>query len=258
MTFDLPTILGAAATVFAASTLQGAAGFGAALFAVPILLYLGFPLPQAVATTAVCSLTQSMNGCLHLRRDIPWHITPVATAVRLAFVFVGILLLGRLAGMEVIEVRFIVGCMICLVVLARITFRPRPVAHLNPLWGAVAFPLSGIMAGALGMGGPPLVLWAVAHDWPPRRVRGFLMSVFAASIPVQFIILWVKFGADVPRAGLLGLAIAPMALLGSTLGLHLGHRLSQRALRAVVYTLLIVISLNAMLPKTLALLFSTP
>ena len=42
-------ILGAAAAVGCASVLQSAVGFGAGLFAIPILVWLGLSLPEAIA-----------------------------------------------------------------------------------------------------------------------------------------------------------------------------------------------------------------
>ena len=46
----------------------------------------------------------------------------------------------------------------------------------------LTFTGSGVLAGLCGMGGPPLVLWAMAHDWPTQRIRGFLFAPGASAI----------------------------------------------------------------------------
>jgi hypothetical protein len=46
----------------------------------------------------------------------------------------------------------------------------------------IAFAAAALgLAGICGMGGPPLVLWAMAHDWPADKVRAFLFACFAAT-----------------------------------------------------------------------------
>ena len=53
---------------------------------------------------------------------------------------------------------------------------------------------SGYMAGAFGMGGPPLVLWTMAHDWPAKKSRAFLWSNYLVFMPIQSCLLLWLFG----------------------------------------------------------------
>lgn len=219
------------------------------MLAIPILLWVGMPLHQAVVIVTVCSCVQATSGAVHLRDHVPWRFTFWAVGLRMIAVVAGIALLRKLVGMRVADVRFIVGCVLCVVVVLQMVLRPKPAERLHPVWAALAFPASGLLAGSVGMGGPPLAVWAVAHDWPPAKIRGFMFSTFALGIPPQLVLLGFVFGSVAWWSCLVGLLLSPLSILGSLIGLRIGHRLSQRVLRAVVFVMLLLIGLNAMIPK---------
>lgn len=97
------------------------------------------------------------------------------------------------------------------------------------------------------MGGPPLVLWAMHHDWPAERIRGFLFAVFAASIPIQVVLLYFTFGIDILRSTVTALLLAPVVFLGAAIGLPLGNRLPMPLLSGIVYAILLIIGLNSII-----------
>jgi uncharacterized membrane protein YfcA len=98
------------------------------------------------------------------------------------------------------------------------------------------------------MGGPPLVLWAMHHDWPTGKIRGFLFSVFAVSIPIQVVLLYFWFGMNILRSAGTALLLAPAVFLGAAIGLPLGNRLPRPVLSGIVYTTLLVIGLSSIIP----------
>jgi len=65
-------IIALALVVVLSTTIQTAVGFGSGLFMVPIVLWLGLPLPQAVAFTAVATFGPMIATCYQLRRHIRW------------------------------------------------------------------------------------------------------------------------------------------------------------------------------------------
>jgi uncharacterized protein len=114
-------------------------------------------------------------------------------------------------------------------------------------WELAAFSLSGFLLGFSGMGGPPMVLWVLAHDWPMNRARGFLFFLAATSVVPQGVFLWLRFGSTALDAMLLGAAATPAVLVGLWCGLFLGRLVPDRALRRISVALLVLIALSAIL-----------
>jgi uncharacterized membrane protein YfcA len=231
-----------------ASTVQSAIGFGYALVATPLLIWTGIPLPNAITLVAVCSFVQSVIGARHLRASAPWRLALIAIAVRTGTLIIGLLILRQIAELDTRDIRFVVGVVLCLLVMSQLIGKVRPADTVHWLWGALAFSTSGLLAGVCGMGGPPLVLWAMHHDWPSEKIRGFLFTVFAVSIPIQVVLLYFTFGMDILRFTVTALLLAPAVFLGAAIGLPLGNRLPRPVLSGIVYTTLLVIGLSSIIP----------
>ena len=248
MNLDLPQIAAAAAIVLGASILQGAAGFGFSLFATPLLVWLGLPLPGAIVLVATSSLLQSAAGARHLRAEVPWRVVLVASVVRTLFLAVGLWLLTKVARAPISQVKLVLGVAICTLVILQAVWRPRPAASLHWGWGGLAFASSGVLAGLFAMGGPPLVLWSLAHNWSAAKTRGFLFATFTLAIPVQIVLLFVTFGRSLlPHFGL-ALLLLPALVTGSLVGIPLGNRLRKGPLTALAYAVLLAIGVSCIVP----------
>lgn len=244
----MPDIILAAGVLCLASTVQSAIGFGYALVATPLLIWTGIPLPVAITLVAVCSFVQAVIGVRHLRASVPWRLALIATTVRVGTLIVGLLILRQIAQLDTRAIRFVVGIVLCLLVITQLVGKIRPAKAVHWLWGALAFGISGLLAGVCGMGGPALVLWVMCHDWPAEKIRGFLFAVFAASIPIQIVLLYFTFGVDILWTTITALLLAPAVFLGAAIGLPLGNRLPRPVLRGVVYATLLVIGLSSIIP----------
>jgi len=245
MNMDLLHIAYVASVMCLAGIIQSAVGFAFALFAMPLLIWIGMPLPNAMATVAVCSLIQAVLGAGRLRDAVPWRLSLITTGVRLVTVVAGLFILRRLTVLSTNEIRLVVGCILCCMVGIQFTGRKRPAETVHWIWGGLAFTTSGLLSGICGMGGPPLVLWALAHDWPVRKIRGFLFAVYAASIPAQVVLLYLMFGSSILRSSVVALLLSPAVFLGVVIGLPLGNRMPKRILRKIVYMILLAIGLNS-------------
>jgi len=244
-------IILAGLVVCLAGAAQSAIGFGYALFSTPLLLWIGVPLPTAIALVATCSMIQSIIGARRLRADVPWRTALVATGVRIAGVIAGLAALRELAALDSTQIRAAIGGILCVLVGVQFVWRPKPVKTMHRGWAGLSFTSSGFLAGVCGMGGPPLVLWSMAHDWPARRTRGFLFATFATAIPVQIAIMIFSFGTPVLRGAGLGVAFLPLVFLGSAVGMPVGNRMGRDRLRAVAYLVLLVIGMAAVVPAAL-------
>jgi uncharacterized membrane protein YfcA len=253
MDINITDIIAAAGILCLASTVQSAIGFAYALVATPLLIWIGIPLPNAITTVAVCSFVQATIGVRHLRASVPWRLTAIAMAVRVSMLFVGLLFLRLLIGFDTLAIRFVVGIVLCLLVVTQLVCKIHPKENIHWLWGATAFSASGLLAGACGMGGPPLVLWALAHNWPVEKIRGFLFSVFSVTIPIQILLLYLTFGIDILWTTAIALLLAPAVFLGAAIGLPLGNRLPRPVLTGIVYATLLIIGLSSIIPQVIKL-----
>ena len=233
---------------------QSAVGFGYALFATPLLVWIGMPLPNIIALVATCSMIQSTIGARKLHASIPWRLSLTATGVRLGGVILGLLLLKRLVALDADHIRTVIGGILCLLVVVQLIWRPQPVKAMHWVWGTLAFIMSGLLAGICGMGGPPLVLWSMAHDWSTQKTRGFLFTVFATSIPVQIFLMVLTFGTAILWSVALGIAFFPLVYLGTLIGLPVGNRMTKDTLRRIAYALLLIIGTSAVVPAILVCL----
>lgn len=249
MNIDIVNIIAVTGILFLASTVQSAIGFAYALVATPLLIWIGIPLPNAITIVATCSLVQAIIGTRHLRASVPWRLMLIATTVRVGMLFVGVLILRHIAGLDTRAIRFVVGVVLCLLVIILLVCKVRPVESMHWLWGALAFSASGLLSGACGMGGPPLVIWSLSHNWPVEKIRGFMFAVFAASTPIQIVMLYSTFGIDILWTTVIALLLAPAVFLGASIGLPLGNRLPRPVLSVIVYSTLLVIGLSSIIPQ---------
>jgi hypothetical protein len=188
---------------------------------------------------------QSSLGVYHLRQAVPWRLAAGATLVRLAALLAGLWMLRHLSQLSTAAISIVVGTLLVALVTLQLAVRPRPRASVHWTWTAIAFVASGVLAGVSGMGGPPLALWTMAHDWPVQKMRGFLFAVFAATVPVQLALLLATFRDQAFRALLLSAWCVPFVLLGTAIGLPLGNRLPRHRLRLFAYAILLALGANA-------------
>lgn len=237
-----------AAIICLAGAVQSTVGFAYGLFATPLLIWIGLPLPNAIAIVVVCGGVQSCLGARHLRAEVPWRLALTASGLRLIWMFAGVLALEKLMSLSVSNIRFLVGCVLCVLVAIQAMGRARPAERVHWVWGGLAFTTSGLLAGVCGMGGPPLVIWALAHDWSVRKTRGFLFAVFATSLPIHVSLLYVTFGRDILRSAVLALCLTPAVILGTVIGMPIGNRMAKPVLRTVVYLILMIIGVISIVP----------
>ncbi len=232
--------------------MQSTVGFAYALFATPLLVLIGIPLPSTIVIVATCSLVQSIIGVVSLRGHSPWRIAAVALVIRLSATAIGILWLKRLATLPMNDIRLFVGIVLCLLVIGQWFIRVKPADTLHPVWGALAFTLSGLLSGLVGMGGPPLVLWAMGHNWSTEKTRGFLFTVFMLSLPVQLLMLYHVFGSAVLSDLRIGMFLSPFVIMGTIIGIPIGNCLTRQTLRTIAYGILLILGLSAVIPRLLS------
>src|SRR5512145_2859263 len=147
-----------ALTVAFAASVQTAMGFGFGLVAVPIVLALGRPLPEAVALTLGAGVLQTVLGLHAVRSEIRWKRALPLALVQWASLPIGLAAMAALDASGPERVQQGVGAVLMAVLTMRLAIDPEPRDQVARGWGLFAAMTSGVLSGAVGMGGPPLVL----------------------------------------------------------------------------------------------------
>lgn len=230
------------------SMLQGIVGFASGLFSIPLLLLLnveGLELRHAIAINLVASAVQSLLGAWKLNDAIAWRTTVRPIAIRFVALPAGAMLLWLAGDWDRTLVKQTIGVILLAVVAAQALWRVEPREKLHAAWEWFAFSLSGLMAGFCGMGGPPMVLWVLAHRWDAARSRAFLFYLFIGGIvPQATVMLWL-FGWPLLQTFGVGLLLTPFSATGALCGLAIGNRLPVARLRMLTFVVLVMIAVSS-------------
>jgi uncharacterized membrane protein YfcA len=245
MLFSFESYVAVSLVLFASSIVQGAVGFAAGLFGIPLLMLCGVSMPDAVAMSLVAAAPQNIIPAWQLRREIDFRGALRPALIRFAFLPLGIYALS-LVGQERKDLASqLIGGIVLVIVAVQWLWQTHPQPKLHIAWEWLAFSLGGFLLGFCGMGGPPMVLWVLAHDWSMIRARAFLFFIFAIGIPIQAFLMWLRFGGEVVDAMLLSASALPAVLIGLWLGLQLSRLFPDRALRRMSVAVLVLIALSA-------------
>ena len=228
------------AGALAGGFVSGLAGFGTALMALGIWLYV---LPPAVAVPLVliCSVIAQTATMPGIWRSIDFRLAAPFLIGGLAGVPLGTLMIAH-ADPEVFKLS--VGVLL-LVFPAALYFNPAPFAPKfggRPADGLVGF-AGGILGGLAGLSGPLPILWANLRGWGKNERRGifqtFNWTILTASLCLQA-------GSGLIGVEVLKLAVLafPATLFGAWIGARTYHGLSDQNFRDLVLGLLFLSGLG--------------
>ena len=210
------------AVIFLATLIRSTFGFGEALVAVPLLALL-IPVEVAVPLATLLSITVAavvvLQDWRHIHvRSAGWLVLPTFAGIPL-----GLLLLTTTAAQVVkgiLALLIIAFSLYCVVSGSRLELRNDRLAWLFG-FGA------GVLGGAYGMNGPPLVVYGALRRWSAEHFRATLQGYFLPASTVGMCGYWLAglWVTAVTRYFLLSL---PVALAAIFLGRLLNRRLKGR------------------------------
>ena len=213
---------------------SGLAGFGTALMALGIWLYV---LPPAIAVPLVliCSVIAQISTLPAIWKTIDFSVVWPFLIGGLIGVPLGTMLIAH-ADPNVFKLT--VGVFL-LVFPTALYFQRKEMAVTfggKAADAAIGF-AGGILGGLAGLSGPLPILWASIRGWTMEQRRGvfqiFNFSVLATSLLVQIVTGFIK-----PDVFWLALIAFPGTVIGAWLGARTYHALSDGNFRDVVLGLL--------------------
>ena len=212
--------------VLVGAAIQGAVGFGANLFAAPLLILIDpklVPGPVVVGTSVLNILVLRRERAPHAWREMSWAI--------------GGQLPGAIAGAAVLKV--ITGDNLAiffgLLILGAVGLS---LSGLHPRRSrgsmAVAGVLSGFMGTAVGIGGPPIALLFQKAEGPEIRAALSRFFFVSGTVSLAMLIVFGRFGWDDLVQGLL---LVPGTFAGYLLSSRLLAHVNRERVRLAVLVL---------------------
>ena len=213
---------------------MGLAGFGIGLVSLAFLPYLMSP-SEAIVLTTLYAAAFALAIFVPVRRDF----TPARVADLIVGTVVGTPLgVWALATFPAGVLNRLIGVML-LVAVGLEWRRLYPEKLEGRRWGLGAGVLAGVIGGAVGTPGPPVVLYATTQGWGPRTIKANLQAFFVVN---QAVILagygWAGLLTD--EVWRLAALFAVPAIAGVALGVGLFNRVDPVRFRRIVFALLFV------------------
>lgn len=224
---------------FLATLVRSTFGFGESLVAVP-LFSLFIPIDAAVPLSVLISILVALVVVVQDHRQIHFNSAKWLILFALLGIPIGILIL--IYGNE-LWVKIGLGVIIVLYSLYAISGKNSIVLETdNKYWLFTCGFLSGILGGAYGINGPPLVVYGNMRKWNAKDFRATLQAYF---LPASFIgaVGYIVKGLLTLTVLKYFLISLPASLPAIYLGRYLNRKLKDGAFFSYVYWGLILIGL---------------
>lgn len=222
---------------FIASLVRSTLGFGESLVAVPLFL-LFLPAETAVPLSVMLSVVIALVVVIQDHRKIYFNSAKWLILYALPGIPIGIAVL--VYGSEII-IKTALGLLIILYSLYSLFIKTNKTLKKDDrLWLFACGFISGILGGAYGLNGPPLVVYGNKRQWSAKHFRATLQAYFLPASLMGIIGYYAKglVTTEVHRYFLVSLSTAIPAIF---LGRYLNHQLKDDSFFSYVYWGLVVI-----------------
>jgi hypothetical protein len=225
------------AILFLATVIRSAFGFGEALVAVP-LLALVIPVDVAAPVAVLVSITVALIVVLQDWRQV--HVRSAGWLVLSALLGIP---LGLLLLTAVAEPIVKAGLSVVIIAFSLYSLFTRTRYELtNDAWAPIFGFSSGVLGGAYGMNGPPLVIYGSLRKWSPERFRATLQGYFLIASLVGMGGYWLT-GLWTPAVSRFYLLSLPIVIVAVFVGRVINTRMNARHFFLYVHVGLIIIGM---------------
>ncbi|WP_158261334.1 MULTISPECIES: sulfite exporter TauE/SafE family protein [Pirellulaceae] len=230
--------------IFLAATVQGTIGFGYAIVCLAIFSYF-LDFREANVIVAVSVLAPLIAAVWMYRGEIKRRTLLICLAGAIAGLPVGLYFFSVVNETLLIRVT---GVLIFLLSAEGLWSMRREIKieterETSWLWASITGVASGLLTGAVGMGGPPVAAFASRQPWSPTQIKVFLLAF-------SFLTAILRIGG-LTAAGWMNLSVLsycvlaiPFALLGIYVGLKVSHNIDARVFRGLTMGTLLLLSLG--------------
>ena len=212
---------------------SGLAGFGTALMALGIWLYI-LPPSAAVPLVLICSVVAQTATLPSMWKSFDLTLVWPFLIGGLLGVPIGTMLVAH-ADPNVFKLT--VGILLLVFPTALYFSAPMAFEFGGKIADGIVGFIGGILGGLAGLSGPPPILWASVRGWGKDERRGVFQTF---NWTVLFVALCLQTASGLVAREVIWLAVLafPATVLGSWIGARLYHALSDRNFRDVVLGML--------------------
>lgn len=241
-----PGLLGAdlalaALTVFVAALVRGFSGFGSAMINAPMLSILWGPA-VGVPVAALVEIAPAIQLTPNAVRLCNWRTVAAISIPAVLMLPAGSWLLVTVPADPMRRGIGLVILLLVIVLASGWRYRGPRGAAPSAAIGAVA----GTLGGAAGVAGPPVILYLMASDDPPVRIRADLIVYFDA-ILIGLTVTFAAIGLLTAEVAWKTAILCAPFLAGSLLGARMFGLASETLFRNVAFVVLAASALWALL-----------
>jgi uncharacterized membrane protein YfcA len=237
------TILHILLVVFLATLIRSTFGFGEGLVAVPLL---ALRLPVEIAAPVVVLLSITIAAVvvvqdwrkIHLR-STSWLLAPTLFGIPLGIVLLTSVHQRVVKGMLAVVIAAFSGYFL-------LGKKPLKLDDDSRIWMVGCGFLAGVLGGAYGMNGPPLVIYGAMRRWSPQHFRATLQGYFLPASVVAMGGYWLT-GLWVPAVTHYYLISLTVALPAIFVGRIVNRRLQGDAFLKYVHGGLVIVGMVLLL-----------
>ena len=224
-----------------ATLIRSALGFGEALVAVPLLAFL-IPIQVAAPVAVMASITVALLVVVQDWRKVHARSTVRLVLPTLLGIPLGLML--RRAVAEPVVKGVLAALIIAFSAYSLLGGKHRELRDDKFAW-VFGFG-AGVLGGAYGMNGPPLVVYGSLRGWSPQHFRATLQGYF---LPASLAGLWGYWAAGLwtPAVCRFYVLSLPVVIAGTFLGRAIHHRIAAQRFAIYVHAGLIAIGVILLL-----------
>lgn len=236
MDLTIPCVI---AISFLATLIRSTFGFGESLVAVPLLIFF-LPLEVAVPLSVLLSVLIAFIVVVQDHRQIQFHSARWLILFALPGIPIGIFLL-----LYASEVFVKIGLGVLIIAYALFSLFGRNTFRLekdSKPWLFICGLVSGILGGAYGLNGPPLVVYGNMRQWTAKHFRATLQAYF---LPSSLVGLAGYFFKELVNQVVLNyfLISLPAIIPAIFIGRYLNNRLKNDSFFRYIYWGLVIIGI---------------
>lgn len=219
------------AIIFIATLVRSTFGFGESLIAVPLLILL-IPLEIAVPLSVLISILIAAFVVIQDRKQI--HFNSAKWLIIFAALGIPIGLLLLIYGNENLT-KLVLGILIILYSIYSLTSKGNfRLETDSKFWLFFCGFFSGVLGGAYGINGPPLVIYGNMRNWTAKHFRATLQAYFLPASIIGMIGYWYK-GLWISTVTHYFLISIPVVIPAILLGRYLNHQLKDGTFLRYIY-----------------------
>jgi uncharacterized protein len=217
--------------VFVAALIRSAFGFGEALIAVPLLAFC-IPLKVAAPLAVLVSITIASIVVVQDWRKI--HLLSTAWLVLSTLIGIPLGLLLLTSSHQRIVKATLAVIIMAFSVYSLIGRTPIELRRDSRAWLLVCGFCAGVLGGAYGMNGPPLVIYGSMRRWSAQHFRATLQGYFLPASVIGMFGYWLA-GLWIPAVTHYYMLSLPVTVPAVLLGRVINHRLKGEIFLKYVY-----------------------